>query len=157
MNPLRPTRVRDLAVAAVVAGLLGYLLVRGYYGSLPAMPWTPSVALAGLAVLEGGLARTTRSRIARRPGTKPVEPLVVARLVALAKATALVGAVLLGAWAGALAYTFLARDRLAAAGRDAQISAIGLLVALVLVAAALWLEQACRTPDPPEDDPRFSP
>jgi hypothetical protein len=157
MSPLRPTRIRDLAATAIVAGLLAYLLVRDYYGSLPAMPWTPSVALAGLAVLEGGMARATRSRIARRPGTKPVEPLVVARLVALAKATAVVGAVLIGAWAGVFAYTALARDRLAAAGRDAQVSAIGLLVALVLVAAALWLEQACRTPDPPEDDGSFPP
>lgn len=156
MRPVQPTRLRDLAAIGAVSALVGYLLVRGYYGSLPALPWTPSVALAGLAVLEGGMARTTRSRIDRRPGTKPVEPLVVARLVALAKATAVVGAALIGFWAGAFAYTFLARDRLAAAGRDAQISAIGVLVALVLVAAALWLEQACRTPDPPEDD-RYPP
>ncbi|MEP6696807.1 MAG: DUF3180 domain-containing protein [Pseudonocardiales bacterium] len=152
MRPVQPTRVRDLLLLAGVAVGVGYLLVRDYYGSLPALPWTPSVALAGLAVLEGGMARTTRSRIARRPGTKPVEPLGVARLVALAKATAVVGAVLAGFWAGAFIYAFLVRDRLAAAGHDAQVSAIGLVVCLVLVAAAIWLEQSCRTPDPPQED-----
>lgn len=156
MRPLHPTRLRDLVATAAVTAVLGYLLIRGYYGSFPALPWTPSVALAGLAILEGGMARTTRSRIDRRPGSKPVEPLAVARLVALAKATAVVGAVLIGAWGGAFLFTFTARDRLAIAGRDAQVSAIGLLVALVLVAAALWLEQACRTPEPPEEDPPFA-
>ncbi len=152
MTPLRPTRTRDLLATAAASGLLSYLVIRGYYGSFPALPWTPSVALAGLAVLEGGMARTTRSRIEQRPGSKPVEPLAVARLVALAKASAVVGALLAGLWGGAFVFTFLARDRLAAAGRDAQVSAVGLLVALVLVAVALWLEQACRTPDPPESD-----
>ncbi|MDQ6873435.1 MAG: DUF3180 domain-containing protein [Actinomycetota bacterium] len=153
MKPVGPTRPRDLALAAAGTAVLGYLLVRSYYGDIPALPWTPSVALAGLAVFEGGAARGTRQRIARRPGTKPVEPLVVARLVALAKASALVGALLVGFWAGAFAYTFGARDRLAAAGRDAVVAGVGVAVCALLVGAALWLENSCRAPDPPEDPP----
>jgi len=152
MNPVGPTRLRDLAVAVIGVGVPAYVLVRGFYGSLPALPWTPSLALAGLALFEAGAARGTRRRIARRAGTRPVEPLVVARLVALAKATAVVGAALVGAWGGAFVFTFLARDRLAAAGRDALVSGIGVLVALVLVGAALSLEQSCRAPDLPDDD-----
>ncbi len=151
MKPIGPTRGRDLVLLVGLATLIGYVLVRTYYGDVPALPWTPSAAVAGLAVFEGGAARGTRQRIARRPGTRPVEPLMVARLVALAKASAVVGAVLAGFWAGAFGYTFLARDRLAAAGRDAVVSGIGCLTALLLVGAALWLEQACRAPEPPED------
>ncbi len=150
MKPVGPTRVRDLVWAAVLAGVPAYVLVRGYYGRLPALPWTPSLALTVLAAFEGGTARSTRARIARRSGTQPVEPLVVARLVALAKASALVGAILVGGWAGAFGFTLGARDRLAAAGRDAVVSGVGLFVALALVGAALWLEQACRAPEPPD-------
>lgn len=152
MKPVAPTRVRDLAVAAVLTGVFSYVLVAAYYGDLPALPWTSSAAIACLAVAEGVTARSTRLRIARRPGTRPVQPLVVARLVALAKASALVGAVLAGGWLGAFVYTFLARDQLVAANRDAVVSGLGVLAALLLVGAALWLEQSCRTPRSPEDD-----
>lgn len=153
MKPVGPTPIRDLALAAVLTGALSYLLVGAYYGDLPALPWTSSAALVCLAVAEGVVARGTRMRIARRPGTRPVQPLVVARLVALAKASSVVGSVLAGGWMGAFAYTFLARDRLVAAARDAVVSGLGVLAALLLVAAALWLEQSCRTPRSPDDDP----
>lgn len=155
MKPVGPTRIRDLALTVVLAAVLSYVLVDAYYGSLPALPWTSSAALACLAVAEGVLARSTLMRIARRPGTRPVQPLVVARLVALAKASSLVGSLLMGAWLGAFVYTFLARDRLAAAGGDAVVSGLGVVAALLLVAAALWLEQSCRAPRSPEDDPDF--
>lgn len=156
MKPVGPTRLRDLVLAAAITAVLAYVVVRAYYGDIPALPWTPSVALAGLAVFQGGAARSTRQRIARRPGTKPVEPLVVARLVALAKASAVVGAVLVGFWAGAFAYTFGARDRLAAAGRDAVVAGVGVAACALLVVAALWLENSCRTPEPPEEPPSLA-
>lgn len=152
MKPVGPTRLRDLALAAVLTSVLSYVLVSGYYGDLPALPWTSSAAIACLAVAEGVAARGTRQRIARKPGTEPVQPLVVARLVALAKASSLVGALIAGAWLGAFAYTFLASDRLLAAERDSVVSGLGVLAAALLVAAALWLEQSCRTPTPPDDE-----
>ncbi len=151
MNPVGPTRLRDLAAVLVLAAVPAYLLVRAFYGRIPALPWTPSLALLALAVFEVGAARGTARRIARRPGTRPVEPLVVVRLVALAKASAVVGAALVGGWGGAFAFTFSSRDRLAAAGGDALVSGVGVLVALGLVGAALWLEQSCRAPKAPED------
>ena len=152
MTPVQPIRIRDLALLVVVAGVLSYLLVDTYYGDVPALPWTPSAALIGLALLEAVTGRNTRLRIARRPGTRPVQPLLVARLVALAKASAVVGAALIGVWGGAFCYTFLARERLAAAGRDAVVSGFGVAAAVLLVAAAVWLEQSCRTPRSPDDE-----
>lgn len=157
MKPVGPTRIRDLAVTAAFTSVLSYVLVATYYGDLPALPWTSSAAIACLAVAEGVAARGTRQRIARRPGTTPVQPLVVARLVALAKASAIVGALLTGGWLGAFVYTFLERGRLVAADRDSLVSGLGVVAALLLVAAALWLEHSCRTPRPPEDDRNLAP
>lgn len=152
MKPIGPTRIRDLALTAGLTAVLSYLLVSAYYGNLPALPWTSSAAIAFLAAAEGLTARSTGQRIARWPGTTPVQPLVVARLVALAKASSLVGAVLTGGWLGAFVYTFLERDRLLAADRDAVVSGLGVLVSLLLVGAALWLEQSCRAPRPPDEE-----
>ncbi|MGB9378757.1 MAG: DUF3180 domain-containing protein, partial [Mycobacteriales bacterium] len=87
MKPVTPTRVRDLALMAAATAVVAYVLVSSRYGSLPVLPWTSSAAVACLALGEGVAARGTRLRIARRPGTRPVQPLVVARLVALAKAS----------------------------------------------------------------------
>jgi hypothetical protein len=78
-----------------------------------------------------------------------VVPLVVARLAALAKASSMGAAVCLGIYAALLAYTLPERDRLAAAGPDALVSGTGVVGGLLLAAAALVLERACRTPDPP--------
>lgn len=152
MKPIGPTRIRDLALTAALAAVLSYLLVSTYYGDLPALPWTSSAAIACLAAAEGLTARSTGQRIARRPGTKPAQPLVVARLVALAKASSLVGALLTGGWLGAFGYTLLERGRLLAADRDAVVSGLGVLASLLLVGAALWLEQSCRTPHSGQED-----
>jgi hypothetical protein len=75
----------------------------------------------------------------------------VARLVALAKAGAVVGALLVGAWLGAFIYTVTELSHLVAAGHDAAVSGTGTFVSILLTAAALWLERSCKTPDPPED------
>lgn len=144
------TRPRDLLVAALVAAVLANLLVRLSYGSLPAIPALAGVTLGVLGVAEAIAGRSLRARIERRPGTTPVPPLVAARAVLVAKASALGGAIVAGAWAGlALHVLPRAADVVAAAG-DSAGAVIGLVCALVLVGGALWLERCCRTPDDPE-------
>jgi hypothetical protein len=147
-----PTRIGNLVAVALVVALTAYVLVRTWYGDIPDLPWLPSITIVALALTEGIAARATRARIERRPGAHPVEPLLVARLVALAKASSVVGAILVGAWAGAFAYTFAQRSRLSSAGPDSLVAAIGAAAALLLVGAALWLENSCRTPEPPEEE-----
>jgi hypothetical protein len=39
-----------------------------------------------------------------------------------------------------------------AAGADRTTALVGLLGSAALVAAALWLEHCCKTPDPPQQD-----
>jgi hypothetical protein len=149
---MHPTRVRDLISIAVVAGVISWVVVRAIYGDLPRLHWFLPLSLPVLAVAEAVAGFQLRARIHRRPRTKPVEPIVAARTVALAKASAIVGAVMTGVWAGVLGYVVPLRSTVAAAQGDTVAGIIGAAGAIVLVAAALWLEYCCRTPDPPEDD-----
>lgn len=146
------TRPRDLAVAALVAAVVVHLFVRLAYGSLPAVPPLAGTTLGVLGVAEAIGGRVLRARIERRPGTAPVQPLVAARAVLVAKASALAGAIMAGAWAGLLVYVLPRSGEIAAAAADTPGAVVGLACALVLVAGALWLERCCRTPDDPDGE-----
>lgn len=132
--------------------MISWLVIRQLYGDLPPFPAFVPLSLAVLAVVEFVLGRQLRARISRRPGTTRVQPLVAARAVALAKATSLVGAAAVGFWAGLLLYVVPNIDFLAVAGADARTGIIGVVCALALVGAGLWLEHSCRTPDLPDED-----
>jgi hypothetical protein len=143
---VKPTRARDLVGATVVFGVAAYLLVRAWYYDLPAFPRTAPLTLFVVAVIEAQTAGITRRRLAGRPGTRPIMPLTVARLAALAKASSLAGSALAGAWAGALIYTASRAGEIGAAGADAITAGLGFGAALLLVGAALALERVCRVP-----------
>jgi hypothetical protein len=166
---MTPVRRLDLGVLALGLAVAAWLLVRAFYGHLPPLHWWLPVPLGVLAVGEALGARTLRARLdamraaraARAPGerqpqrpvalVRPVEPLLVARLAVLAQASAYVGAVVGGIWAGFLAYVGPAVGRLEAAGSDVVATLLGVLCSAALVVAALWLESVCKVP--PEDDP----
>ena len=148
---MRATRIRDLLLFVVAAGAISWVLVSNFYGDLPKFSWFVPVSLPVLAVAEAITGLQLRARIHRRRGAAPVEPLVAARSVALAKASAIVGAVMLGAWAGLLGYVVPHRDTISAARGDTTVGVVGAAGAACLIAAALWLEYCCRTPGPPKD------
>ncbi|MEJ8279555.1 DUF3180 domain-containing protein [Pseudonocardia spirodelae] len=148
---VRPTRVRDVAAIAVVAALLGNIGVQLAYGSLPALPVAAAVVVAALAAAEAAGGFVLRRRIARRDGAAPVPALVAARAVLLAKASSVGGAVVAGLWAGVLMHTLPRAAVVVAAADDSVVAGIGLVSAVALVAAALWLEHCCRAPDDPDD------
>jgi hypothetical protein len=155
---LTPTRPGTLVAAAALAGLAAWLLVSRYYGEvLPRLTFFPSVTLLALAVGEGITARVTRPRIERRPGTEPADPLVVARLAALAKASSLAGAMLGGGYLGLLLWAFVERGWLAAAADAVPAAGAGAVTSALLVGAGLWLEHACRIPRRPDDNADASP
>jgi len=162
---MTPLRRRDLAVVAVGLAVGAWLVVRAGYGLLPRMDWWLPVPLGVLALAEGLGARTLRARLAAererrpRPGrvapaaaARPVEPLLVARLAVLAQASAYVGAVFAGCWAGLLLHTVPALGRLDAAAGDTTTGVLGAALSAALVAAALWLEHECKVPGTPDDD-----
>jgi hypothetical protein len=148
---MRPTRWRDLAFAAIVAGAIAYLVTRLDYVNLPSpsvysLLWIPLLAIAELYI-----ALVTRSRLAGRHGTRPINPLVVARIAALAKATSLVGALAVGGYAGFFGWVVTVSSTIAS--RDTRTAAIGTGLSVVLVAAASFLEHVCRVPDDLDDGP----
>jgi hypothetical protein len=146
------TRARDLAGTGVFTGVVVYLGIRLVYGELPPLPTFAGITLLVLAVVEAALGASLRSRI-RHPerGDRPLQPLTAARAVALAKASSLLGAIMLGAWLGVLVYLLPLRGELSAAADDLPSAIIGAVCSAALIAAALWLEFCCRTPHDRED------
>jgi hypothetical protein len=145
---MRPTSISVLIVAGLAAAALGWLLLSFSYSAMPDLPWSPAVVLFVLALAEGLLAQNTSARISRKPGTLPVDALAVARYAALAKASSLVGALSAGFSAGLVGW--LAMEPTEAARSDLPVAVGGLVSALALIGAALWLERACRVPERPD-------
>ncbi|SEG80298.1 Protein of unknown function [Nonomuraea solani] len=147
---MKPTRPGHLAGIVVIVALLTWAVINPIYSDLPLMPWTAIPTVLLLALGEGYSAWVTKARIARKPDTKPVEPLAVARLAALAKASAYVGSAFGGVFAGFMLYTMQILDR--ETPRGEFFTATGsFLSCLALIGAALYLEHACRIPKDPED------
>jgi hypothetical protein len=149
---MQPTNPGSLLVAGVATAAFAWLVMEGAYGSLPQLPWLPPVTIFALAVVEAVLARTTRARIEHRPGAARVDPLSVARFVVLAKASALAGALIAGAYAGCTGWLLLRGRGLDAADADTPPAVAGLIGGGALVIAGLLLERACRVPKRPDDD-----
>lgn len=145
------TKARDLVGIGIVVAVLSWLLVRQYYGELPPLRWYIPLSLGVLGIAELLGARTLRARISGATGLPPMNILMAARALVLAKASAVAGAGFAGLWLGLLAYTLPNLGFLAAAGNDTVTGVLGVLSSALLVAGALVLENACRTPPPPKD------
>ncbi|GII77539.1 hypothetical protein Sru01_25210 [Sphaerisporangium rufum] len=150
MTPSRPG-VLVLLLAGFAA--VTWAVLQQVYSDLPTVPWTAIPTLLLLAVGEAYSGWATRARIQRRPGTEPVEPLAVARLAALAKASAYVGAALAGIFAGFVLYVLPLFDQ-DTPRRDLFLAGGSLVACVALVCAALFLEHCCRVPRDPDDEAR---
>lgn len=152
---MRPTRKRDLAVAAFVVAVAGYALVIGLYRWFPPITAWTGLSLLAVAAVEAGWAFYVRSKITAGEigdATGWLHPLSVARSVTVAQASAWVGAVVLGWWVGVLAFLLPRRGTLRVAGEDTPGVVVAAASALALVIAALWLQHCCKSPhEPPED------
>jgi Protein of unknown function (DUF3180) len=146
---MRPTRWPLLVALVVVAGVASYELTHAYYADVQSPPVYAPVWLLLLAIAEGYTAYTTNARLVGQPRTRPISPLVVARIAALAKATSPVGALATGAYAGFLAD--VATTSGPQAHSDTRTAIVGVVCSVALVAAALVLERVCRA-KPPDDD-----
>jgi len=180
---VKPTRISTLVIIAVVCAAVGWLILRAVYAKLPPLPWTGVPALLIAAAAEAWMGRDLKARIAGRRGSglearrgsgqgargsggagrgggrgarsgpKPVEPLFVSRMVALAKASSVAAAIIAGFAAG---FDFYLAGSLTASTprQDALTAAITFVAAVLLACAALYLEYCCRVPgDPGEPQP----
>lgn len=149
-----PTRKRDLTAAVIGAALIGYLLVVQLYRWFPPITVWTGLPLLGVAAAEALWARAVRAKINDGEigeGSGRLHPLAVARSLLVAKASAWVGALVLGWWVGVLVYLLPRRSWLRVAGEDCAGTAAAALGALALLVAALWLQQCCKSPpDQPE-------
>ncbi len=109
---------------------------------LPRASWITAGLLAFLAALLLVAARAARGWVVERRYDRRMDPLVVSRLVALAKAAALAAAVVVGGYAGLALALWQAGVEPARLLRPAAVVAAG---GLVLV-AGLLLERACHVP-----------
>lgn len=148
---MRPTRPSFLLALVITVALITWGVLRLAYNSLPTLPWTavPTMLLLGLG--EAFTAYNIWRRIRHKPGTRPVEPLVVARMAALAKASAYAASVMAGIFGGFLAYLSTSLEK--TTPRHDFVVSVGTFVAAVaLIGAAYFLEYACRVPKGPDDD-----
>jgi hypothetical protein len=149
-----PTRKRDLTAATVGAAIIGYLLVVLLYRWFPPITVWTGLSLLVVAAAEAAWgfyvrAKINDGQIGDGPGW--LHPLAVARSVMIAKASAWVGALVLGWWIGVLAYLLPRRASLRVAGEDSAGVAVAAASALALVVAALWLQHCCKSPQDPPD------
>ncbi|MDH6243663.1 DUF3180 domain-containing protein [Mycobacterium sp. OTB74] len=151
-----PTRKRDLTIATVVVGLAAYLMVTLLYHWFPPITVRTGLSLVIVAVAEAGWGWYLRSKISAGEvgvGAGRVHPLAVARSLVVAKASAWVGAVVLGWWLGVLGYLLPRRDVLRVAAQDTTGSVVAAMCALALVITALWLQHCCKSPAEPPENP----
>ncbi|SRR6266581_406032 len=148
---MQPTKPWSLLAIAAVSAALAWIVVKFTFSDLAPLPWTAVPALILLAIGEFGFGRNIGPRLHGQAGAKPIQPMAVPRVVALAKASSAAGAAIAGLALGFLVYTIPLLDK-PVPGHDALAAAVTMLAAIALVLAALYLERACRTPEPPEDD-----
>lgn len=148
---MRPTRVAHLvaifcALAAISWGVLTLAEDRGRV--LPPLSWTGPAGILALALVVLATALGLRSRMR---GDKRPHPLSVAQMAVLGKASAHVGPIIGGLYAG---YGLLLLPTLdITARRDrAVLAAAAAAAAVVLTVAGLFLERLCRVRGGDRDD-----
>ncbi|MGH3357938.1 MAG: DUF3180 domain-containing protein [Nocardioidaceae bacterium] len=155
-NPPRLRRLSAATLAIVAAiGLVVGRAIRPVLEHLdriaPTVPWTASFALFFLAAVLGWLAYSTYQSLHKRHERIAADRAI--RLLVLAKASALVGALTAGGYIGfALSFadamgTALGQERVIHAGVTA-------VAGIAAVVAALLLERACEVPKGDDEAPQ---
>lgn len=150
---MSPTRLRSLFLVAVVTGIVVWGLTRVWDASSPELPRVPVSApltLLLLALLLGSVALTARRRLSGRPGIRPLDRLVAARLVAFARASAWVGSTVAGGYAG-FAVALVGDLDIDARRERVVLASLTAIAACLAVAMALVLERVLRVPPPPAE------
>ncbi|HEX5567092.1 MAG TPA: DUF3180 domain-containing protein [Streptomyces sp.] len=156
---MRELRIRTLAGLFVLAVVLSWAGARMWdaLGTLPAVPVAAPIVLALIAVVLGATALSIRSRLRaqreRRPGAKGVEPIMAARAVVFGQASALVAALVAGAYGGTGIYLLSGTADVSARRDQAVHAGLAVLAGVAVVAAAVFLERVCRLPEDDDNPP----
>ena len=147
MTRTKPLHLVVLAAAAVVLTWLLQIALAAMGRAVLIPPYTLGVALLLIGVIIVAMAWPVR-RVARGVKGARVDPFYATRVVVLAKASSLGGALLTGAGIGILGY-LLTRSVLPAVG-SITMAAVAAGGAVLLLAAGLIAEYMCTIP--PDDD-----
>lgn len=154
---MKQLRIRMLAGVFLVAGVLSWAGARLWdsVGTLPRVPLAAPIVLAIIAAVLLATALSIRSRLRaqreRQPGAKGVEPMLAARAVVFGQASALVAALVAGAYGGTGVFLLDFLD--IPARRDQAIYAgSSVLAGIAVIAAAIFLERVCKLPEDDDDD-----
>jgi Protein of unknown function (DUF3180) len=146
---VRTTGTGTLVVFGLIGLVLGWLVrpisVR-LNGSAPTVGWLPVLALLLGAVILAAVAWSTyRDLHPKKPGRPPrvLEPHQAVNRLVLAKSCALAGAMVGGGYFGYALSWWRVSEASLAQQRMVQ-SVLAGLSGVLIVAAALWLERACR-------------
>jgi len=146
----RISSLLGLGLAGAVAGFLIDLAIASAGRPVLIPPLTVPLTLVVVAALVIGFAipihRATKGTLRR-----PIDPFRAMRVVVLAKASSLVGALLLGASGGVLVY-LLSRPVVPSLGSVWQ-DVAAIVGAIVLLVAGLVAEHLCTIPPTDDDDP----
>ena len=127
-----------VAVAAISWGVLRVAEDQG--AALPPLVWTAPAGVAVLAVV----VLVTAVALRRRLGNgRPPDPLGMARMAVLGKASAHVGPIVGGLYAGYLVILLPDLD-IESRNERAVLCGVALLAAVLLTGAGLLLERTCR-------------
>jgi len=144
---MRRTTLGDLAVPFLILGGTVYVLLRLSYDDIPPLSIYVPVPLALLAIAELIAARRVRAAVRHDPNARPMAAIVIARCVALGKASALVAAGVAGAAAALLVRVIPDAGTVRAAANDLRVGIFLLVASLLLAGAGILLERAGIDPN----------
>jgi hypothetical protein len=144
---MRHTSVRDLVIPFAVVGACAYGVLRLSYDSIPPLQFYVPIPLAMLAIAELIAARRVRAAVRHDPNARPMAAIVIARCVALGKASALVAAGVLGAAIALLVRVIPDAGTVRAASNDLRVGVFLLLASGLLLLAGVLLERAGIDPN----------
>lgn len=154
---MKRTRVTTLTVVAVLGAAAGGITEQALAANgrpIIALPITLGIALAVIGGIVVTMAMPIR-RMTRATNAPRVDPFYATRIVMLAKASAITGALAVGVGAGVLVY--LLTRSVIGVGSVAQVL-VTVVGAGVLLAGGLLAEHMCRIPpDDDDDDPGKDP
>ena len=142
LRPTSPAAMTAWAVAGLIGGWLLHPVTERVSGTAPVLTWAQPLALALVAAILGATAWLTWRTV--HVQRRLLEPHRAVNRLVLARACALVGALVAGGYLG-YAVSWLGEDAELATQR-AWRSAASALAGLAIVITAVLLERACRVP-----------
>jgi Protein of unknown function (DUF3180) len=151
-------RIRTLAALFVGAGVLSWAGARmlDALDALPSVPVAAPIVLGAIAAVLLATALSLRSRLKaqreRVPGAKGVPPMMAARAVVFAQASALVAALVAGTYGGTGLFLLLNDLDLPSRRGQALYAGLSVVAGIAVIAAAIFLERVCKLPEDEDDD-----